>query len=104
VLDTMDFLLITGIVIVFAGGSAAATAYLRPADRARIKRLEDKLDLVLKHLGLDFVSATRTGWQEIASDSNRKIEAIKAYREETGAGLADAKRAVEDYMEGRRGD
>jgi ribosomal protein L7/L12 len=32
----------------------------------------------------------------------RKIAAIKAYREETGAGLADAKRAVEEYIEGRR--
>lgn len=29
-------------------------------------------------------------------ESGRKIEAIKTYREQTGSGLADAKRAVEE--------
>ena len=36
--------------------------------------------------------------KEIARDPARKIEAIKLYREETGAGLADAKAAVEAYI------
>jgi hypothetical protein len=34
----------------------------------------------------------------IADDPDRVIEAIKAYREESGAGLADAKSAVEAYV------
>lgn len=34
----------------------------------------------------------------IADDPDRFIEAIKAYREESGAGLADAKNAVEAYV------
>jgi hypothetical protein len=34
----------------------------------------------------------------IADDPDRFIEAIKAYREESGAGLADAKSAVEAYV------
>jgi ribosomal protein L7/L12 len=38
--------------------------------------------------------------KELASDPSRKIEAIKAYREETGAGLAEAKAAVEAYQVG----
>lgn len=38
--------------------------------------------------------------KEIARDPGRKIEAIKAYREETGAGLAEAKAAVEAYVDG----
>jgi len=37
--------------------------------------------------------------KEIARDPNRKIEAIQAYREETGAGLAEAKDAVEAYID-----
>jgi ribosomal protein L7/L12 len=37
----------------------------------------------------------------LADDPARKIEAIKAYREETGAGLAKAKAAVEAYINGR---
>jgi hypothetical protein len=36
--------------------------------------------------------------KELARDPGRKIEAIKAYREETGAGLAEAKEAVEAYL------
>jgi ribosomal protein L7/L12 len=37
---------------------------------------------------------------EIASDPGRKISAIKAYREETGLGLKEAKDAVEAWMAG----
>ncbi len=36
--------------------------------------------------------------RQIARDPSRKIEAIKLYRDETGAGLAVAKRAVEQAM------
>ena len=35
--------------------------------------------------------------KQLASDPARKIEAIKVYREETGASLAEAKEAVEAY-------
>jgi hypothetical protein len=37
--------------------------------------------------------------KEIARDPARKIEAIKAYRAETGAGLAEAKEMVEAYID-----
>ncbi|MFI4996051.1 MAG: ribosomal protein L7/L12 [Hyphomicrobiales bacterium] len=39
--------------------------------------------------------------QEIARDRNRKIAAIKAYREETGLGLKEAKDAVEGWLASR---
>jgi hypothetical protein len=39
--------------------------------------------------------------QQLASDPTRKIEAIKVYREETGAGLAEAKEAVEAFTNSR---
>jgi ribosomal protein L7/L12 len=38
--------------------------------------------------------------KDIARDPSRKIEAIQAHREETGAGLAEAKDAVESYING----
>lgn len=45
----------------------------------------------------------KAAWQALADEGPaRKIDAIKAYRDETGADLADAKRAVEEYVEGRR--
>ena len=36
--------------------------------------------------------------KEIASDPSRKIEAIRLYREESGASLAAAKQKVEEFM------
>jgi ribosomal protein L7/L12 len=36
--------------------------------------------------------------KQLASDPAQKLEAIKARREETGAGLAEAKEAVEAYI------
>jgi ribosomal protein L7/L12 len=39
----------------------------------------------------------------VADDPNRKIEAVVIYRDETGAGLADAKATVEDYIRHKHG-
>ncbi len=97
ILELSDFGIILAIVAVFSGG-AAASAYLRPADRNRLERVEQKLDLILTHLGLDYTPPRKAAWQELAADPSRKISAIKAYRDEHGVGLAEAKRAVEEYM------
>ena len=39
--------------------------------------------------------------KQMAVDPGRKIEAIIAYREETGAGLAEAKEAIESFANGK---
>ncbi len=103
VLDFTDFAIIAAIVAVLAGGTVVARASFGPANRDRLTRVEQKLDLLLTHAGLDYTPATKAAWQALADEGPaRKIAAIKAYREETGAGLADAKQAVEEYIEGRR--
>jgi hypothetical protein len=43
----------------------------------------------------------KTAWQDLARVPARRTEAIKAYREEHGVGMAEAKRAVEDYLRGQ---
>lgn len=101
VLEFSDFAVIALLILGFAGGGAAAAAYLRPADRDRLRRIEHKLDLILTHLGIEYVPPPRAAWQELADDPARKIEAIKVYREQHGVGLAEAKKAVEGYIEGR---
>lgn len=60
----------------------------------RLRRLEAKLDLVLKHLGIQFKDP---GVDEVRRllQSDKTIEAIKAYRGATGASLRDAKDAVD---------
>lgn len=66
----------------------------------RMKRLEKKLDLILSHLGIDFVDVGETLSEQTRSlaDRGEKIAAIKQYRNETGVGLAEAKQAIEEYL------
>ena len=94
-LEVTDFFWIALIVMVFAGGSAA---YSRsgPPNFSRLRRVEAKLDLILRHLGLEYVDPATPGGlsaevKTLADDPAQKIAAIKLYREETGAGLADAR-------------
>jgi ribosomal protein L7/L12 len=103
VLDVTDFVIIAAIVVVLAGGTAAARASFGSANPDRLARVEQKLDLLLKHAGLDYTAAATEAWQALADKGpTSKIAAIKLYREQTGAGLSEAKRAVEEYIEGRR--
>ncbi|MFG2309078.1 hypothetical protein ACGFS9_10450 [Streptomyces sp. NPDC048566] len=60
----------------------------------KIARVERQLDLVLGHLGIQ----EEQSWQPQVGAllrEGRKIEAIKVYRQVTGASLLEAKEAVE---------
>ena len=95
ILEFGDFAVITLLILVFAGGRAAATAYLRPTDRERLQRLEHKLDLIRTHLGIDD-HVSQTGFDVVleAIGAN-KINVIKVVRDATGLGLKEAKDLVE---------
>ncbi|MCF1599012.1 ribosomal protein L7/L12 [Streptomyces muensis] len=60
----------------------------------RVARVERKLDLVLEHLGLNGEDP-RMGEVVSLVRTDKKIQAIKVYREITGAGLKEAKEAVD---------
>jgi hypothetical protein len=66
----------------------------------RFVRIERKLNLLLRHSGLDPLQDLPLSdrVKQIASDPARKIEAIQAYRKETGARLAEAVQAVETFI------
>lgn len=49
-LDFLDYVIITVIVSAFGAGAAAAFSV---QDKARLARLEAKVDLLLKHAGLE---------------------------------------------------
>ena len=75
---------------------------LPPADAARLRRVEAKLDLILAHLGIapaDPVADGLSAEARALADRGEKIMAIKAYRDQTGVGLKDAKDAVEAYLD-----
>ena len=61
-------------------------------------RLERKIDLILKHLGLDPNQDVDPRVTELMK-AGQKIQAIKLYREQTGAGLKEAKDYVESLFE-----
>jgi len=67
---------------------------------ARLRGIERKLNALLRHHGVDPTQGflpLSDRVKQLAADPGRKIEAIKAYREETGAGLAEAKEAIESF-------
>ncbi|MFD4523777.1 ribosomal protein L7/L12 [Streptomyces sp. NPDC058470] len=78
--------------IVFASVAGLETKLSR-TDR-RIARVEKKLDLIIGHLG---IHEDDSELAEVAAFlwDGKKIQAIKAYRAATGAGLKEAKEAVE---------
>ncbi len=67
-----------------------------PSLRGRADRVEQKVDAILKHLGIEWKDQVSERVKELVR-AGKKIEAIKMYREETGAGLKEAKDAVEAF-------
>lgn len=67
--------------------------------KKRLTAIEGKIDAVRVHLGLAVRPAISDEVTRLARQGH-KIEAIRAYREATGAGLAAAKEAVEQIAAG----
>jgi ribosomal protein L7/L12 len=79
---------------------AAVALVIAASASARAAGVSRQLDLLLRGLDLDLTERLHLSdrVKELAADPRQKIAAIKAYRDETGAGLADAKAAVELYV------
>lgn len=76
-----------GIVCILAGYFAALGN--------KVEMIRRKVNAIAQHLGMD-AGGTQVPPQVLGLiQVGRKIEAIKVYREATGASLSDAKRAVE---------
>lgn len=78
----------------FSLGLLLVAFWMIARSSASVARVERKLDALLKHSGVD-LSTLAVREAEALVRAGREIEAIKAYREPTGAGLAVAKAAVE---------
>ena len=72
-------------------------------DAVRLRRIELKLDLILKQMGIDYTETWNLSSEARAlADRGDKIGAIKIHRETTGVGLAEAKYDIEAYLSRRR--
>ncbi|MGW4323430.1 ribosomal protein L7/L12 [Streptomyces sp. NPDC004684] len=92
-MDTAIWAAVSLLVLGSVAGLAGNGGRLTRADR-RLARIEHKLDLILDHLDL---REEDPRLDEVAglARAGRTIEAIKTYREITGAGLKEAKDAVD---------
>ncbi|KIZ18726.1 ribosomal protein L7/L12 [Streptomyces natalensis] len=93
--------LIPGIVLVVLSIATVVSNTDRRAKVAerRLRMLDRKIDLMLEHLGVED-STAELAFKEIDEllAQDKKIHAIKAYRDLTGAGLAEAKEAIDGRM------
>lgn len=85
------FWLVAAVLLVVLGSSWTAAS---SNSGRRLGRLEQKVDLILTHLGLDPNQGVNLEIMELMK-TGQKIQAIKLYREQTGVGLKEAK----DYVE-----
>jgi ribosomal protein L7/L12 len=85
------FLLVTNAIGIF--GSQAR----------RSQDVERKLNLVLAHLGIDPMAQVSPSSHvvSLAADPQQRIAAIKAYRQQTGAGLKEAVAVIDRIASGR---
>ncbi|MFG2137106.1 ribosomal protein L7/L12 [Streptomyces sp. NPDC048650] len=95
----MDTTLTSIALVVLAVGVLASSVDRRskPLER-RLARLEQKVDRLLAHIGAEEPEDPRMAELDGLLVAGRKIQAIKMYRELTGAGLAEAKEAVDRRM------
>ncbi|EPD56180.1 MULTISPECIES: ribosomal protein L7/L12 [Streptomyces] len=89
----MDILGLALIILLVLFGIGSIENRISRQDK-RMARVEHKLDLVLDHLGLSEPEPWSAEIDALLREG-KKIQAIKVYREATGAGLKEAKEAVD---------
>ena len=100
-------LAITGLIACISIWIAARSFNMiggRSRSESRLARLERRVDAIAAHVGLP-PEPVPAGMDEVLAllADGRKIPAIKRYRELTGAGLREAKEAVDEIDRHRAG-
>jgi ribosomal protein L7/L12 len=98
-MDSWEAILL--VIATIGSVAAAAGAWIgqRRGSAAQLAVVQRKLDLVMDHLGI-----AEPEEPEVVRhlENGRTIEAVRAYRERTGASLIEAKQAVDRIAAGNR--
>ncbi|QHA04952.1 hypothetical protein GQF42_18070 [Streptomyces broussonetiae] len=89
----MDIVGFLALALAAVGGIVSIGSRITQADQ-RLARVERKLDLIMEHLDLREENPRMDEVLALVREG-KKIHAIKVYRESTGAGLKEAKEAVD---------
>jgi ribosomal protein L7/L12 len=95
----MDSKIVIAVVVLAVAGlgllGASGRAKRKAREAARLAAVERKLDLVMRHLGIEEPAPAQDPDVVGHLVKGEMIQAIKLYRDHTGVGLAEAKDAVE---------
>jgi ribosomal protein L7/L12 len=97
-MDSWEAILL--VIATIGSVAAAAGAWLqdRRSSAAQLASVQRKLDLMMNHLG---IAAPEDPVVLRHLADGRRVEAVRAYREQTGASLLEAKQAVDRLAEGQ---
>jgi ribosomal protein L7/L12 len=84
-----------GLLMVMVGNVQSAQSRERARTQQRLAELDRKVDAIIAHLGVVVPEPDQPEIRRLIQQG-RKIQAIKLYRQTSGADLATAKHAVED--------
>lgn len=100
-LGFFDFLIIAVLIMLFAGGTTIASrralSLSNAAASERLRRMEDKLNLLLAHNGIEYVPRTKERWQRLADDGD-KTGAAKEYSVTKSVPLEEADEVINQYI------
>ena len=94
----MSELLVMLVVVMLVLNWISASGHRR-SQQHELDKLNTKLDLVMAQMGVSVPEPDGISEVDALIRADRKIEAIKRYRELTGDGLAEAKAAVDRRAE-----
>lgn len=99
-LEFFDFVVIGVLIAVLSGGTAMASRRFAGSAAAeeRLRRVEDKLNVLLTHMGIDYVPRTKENWQRL-SDAGNQEDAVKEYSEAHSVSEEEAQLVVEQYLQ-----
>ena len=98
-LDFFDFVIIGVLIALYAGGSSIASSRSAATAAAgeRLRRIEDKLNLLLSANGIKYVPSAKEQWQRLADDNNIQ-DAAQEYHAAHSVPLAEAEDVVQQYV------